>query len=663
MTAPLKEGPYTSDWSTHQSTKAGQGVGAFFSKTTAYDWIPLSGEHDDKQSRFYHIKHKNQNLLMGIFYAPHARRSQQERILFYKTLLATWTTHLQALPGAATILAGDANLPEIKYDSKGAMTPTDSISRFWCENFMREMACANCNKGVPLATHQAGNTLDLIIHSPEIHLQKCTVEKSTFSDHSTITAKFQWGYRPTHIADRWYQAKGVTQHQFDKDMAPPLEGLHQWVRLKLQASQTPTTLVQLTDQYAVLMGAIVKGIMWKRNSKYGRFIAPGKQRIRQPWWNKNCTGALQQARQQRGKAGNKAARSQLKRTITKAKLDYWRTEVATITKAAKSTIILSPKLHSRIQRNIKSKLKASNIIKVKGETLSEQEARRVWTGYLAAQVSWQGPQTPEQILEGLRGKEYTTATQSSEFDDQAHQEAAKEVKAWSRQASKQTLVQIIDSSFSYVEYCEAQATMNAEANTSPTDGLPMFLPLSQNVSIRSSVLGLLNLCYVTRHLPYIWRLVPILPIQKPNKPASDIENHRPISLFAALLKVYDKLLFLRTWPHIKAAVFPWQGGGIEGADLMAWLVNQIFTVCRRPTHTKCTIAAFIDGQSAFCRPPWAVVIQALIHIKQLQVNDILAIKALISRLKGQALILGGTFGRPQDCHKEDHCHLPSMSPC
>ena len=111
-----------------------------------------------------------------------------------------------------------------------------------------------------------------------------------------------------------------------------------------------------------------------------------------------------------------------------------------------------------------------------------------------------------------------------------------------------------------------------------------------------------------------------------------------------MLKVYDKLLFLRTWPHIRAAVFPWQGGGIEGADLMAWLVNQIFTVCRRPHHNKCTIAAFIDGQSAFCRPPWAVVIQALIRIKSLQANDILAIKALISKLKGQALILGGTFG-------------------
>ena len=146
MTEPLKEGPYISDWSTHPSTKAGQGVGAFFSQSTAYNWLPLSREDDDKQSRFYHLKHNNQNLLLGIFYAPHARKSQQERSRFYETLLATWTSHRQALPGAARILAGDTNLPELKYDSKGVMTPTDSISRFWCEHFMQEMACATATK-------------------------------------------------------------------------------------------------------------------------------------------------------------------------------------------------------------------------------------------------------------------------------------------------------------------------------------------------------------------------------------------------------------------------------------------------------------------------------------------------------------------------------------
>ena len=74
MTEPLKEGPYISDWSTHPYTKAGQGVGAFFSQSTTFNWVLLSKEDDDTQSRFYHLKHNNQNLLLGIFYAPPCKK-------------------------------------------------------------------------------------------------------------------------------------------------------------------------------------------------------------------------------------------------------------------------------------------------------------------------------------------------------------------------------------------------------------------------------------------------------------------------------------------------------------------------------------------------------------------------------------------------------------
>ena len=198
MTEPLKEGPYISDWSTHPKAKAGQGVGAFFSQSASFSWAPLSNEKDDTQSRFYHLKHNNQNLLLGIFYAPHARKPQQERSRFYETLLSIWSSHRQALPGAIKILAGDTNLPELRYDSKGSMTPTDSISRYWCEHFMQDMLCANCYNGKTAATHRAGNTLDLIIHSPELLLERCTVDELLTTDHLPVLAKFQWGYIATN---------------------------------------------------------------------------------------------------------------------------------------------------------------------------------------------------------------------------------------------------------------------------------------------------------------------------------------------------------------------------------------------------------------------------------------------------------------------------------
>ena len=86
-------------------------------------------------------------------------------------------------------------------------------------------------------------------------------------------------------------------------------------------------------------------------------------------------------------------------------------------------------------------------------------------------------------MDGLRNNTIPSAAQNAEFDDQAHQEATKEVRTWCKTAARQSLEQIIDTSFSFVEYCEAQATMNADANTSPTDGLPMLLPLSENEAI------------------------------------------------------------------------------------------------------------------------------------------------------------------------------------
>ena len=154
--------------------------------------------------------------------------------------------------------------------------------------------------------------------------------------------------------------------------------------------------------------------------------------------------------------------------------------------------MLSPQIHKRIQQCIKSKLKASHIIKVRGETLSDHEAINVWTGYLAAQVSWQGPQSPAQVLDGLRNNTKTSANPNKEFDDEADAEAAKEVYAWAQTAERQPFQKAVESSFSFVEYCEAQATMNAAANTSPTDGMPMLLPLSTDEAIRACVLGLIT---------------------------------------------------------------------------------------------------------------------------------------------------------------------------
>ena len=67
LSEPLSEGPYISDWSTQPKVKAGQGIGAFFSRAGDFNWILLSTEAEPAQSRFYLIMHDNQSMLLGIF--------------------------------------------------------------------------------------------------------------------------------------------------------------------------------------------------------------------------------------------------------------------------------------------------------------------------------------------------------------------------------------------------------------------------------------------------------------------------------------------------------------------------------------------------------------------------------------------------------------------
>ena len=87
---------------------------------------------------------------------------------------------------------------------------------------------------------------------------------------------------------------------------------------------------------------------------------------------------------------------------------------------AKSSVQLSPGLHKNLKNNIKAKHKATSIVRVNGETLTRREAIATWSGYLAAQVSWQGPSSPAAVLEQSRSNSSQSQPYESEFDDADH---------------------------------------------------------------------------------------------------------------------------------------------------------------------------------------------------------------------------------------------------
>ena len=111
-----------------------------------------------------------------------------------------------------------------------------------------------------------------------------------------------------------------------------------------------------------------------------------------------------------------------------------------------------------------------------------------------------------------------------------------------------------------------------------------------------------------------------------------------------MFKVLDKLLFRRIWPTINAAVAPWHGGGELGADIMAWTVSELLATCRRQAPASPTYAAFVDGESAYCRPPAVMVMSALLLVAGLCSTDLLLIYKILTSLWGTACVLGGLHG-------------------
>ena len=261
---------------------------------------------------------------------------------------------------------------------------------------------------------------------------------------------------------------------------------------------------------------------------------------------------------------------------------------------------------------------------------------------MQAQVSWLGPRSAHSLVQG-HSHPQVSATED-EFDEEASREASRQVREWQQKCLPNSVMEASQNFFAFHELCDTQAELNEEAATSPIDRLPMCTVLSHLEAARACILGILNLVYLCRHLPWVWCLIPVLPLIKPNKPRGRVESHGPISLVAAMFKILDKLLFRRIWPAIREAVSPWEGGGVLGADIMAWLVSELLALRRRHPHAAATYAAFVDGESAYCRPPAALVMTALFLVNGFCNTDLLLIFTILTSLWGTACVLNGLHG-------------------
>ena len=154
---------------------------------------------------------------------------------------------------------------------------------------------------------------------------------------------------------------------------------------------------------------------------------------------------------------------------------------------------------------------------------------------------------------------------------------------------------------------------------------------------------MLNLFMLCQMLPPLWSLVPILPILKPCARTCKMAGHRPISFMAAALKLLDKILFRRVRRPIASAVAPWQLGGVVGADEACWILSQILTAYSHQQRSNIFLA-FLDGESAFCRPPAACMLCPPWGLAGISALTWLAIHGIISGLHGTAWLRGKFYG-------------------
>ena len=112
----------------------------------------------------------------------------------------------------------------------------------------------------------------------------------------------------------------------------------------------------------------------------------------------------------------------------------------------------------------------------------------------------------------------------------------------------------------------------------------------------------------------------------------------------ALLKLYDKLLYKRIAHLFSAAESPWQGGGHGGADERAWLLCQVIEIIRMQQPKAKVYVCFMDGESAFCRPPPCFVLHGAAEAS-VDPQDLLALCDFLYSHSGTAILGHCLVGR------------------
>ena len=204
---------FDSDWNLSRRSIPGRGVGGFFHARWQGRWIHLQDETAPTESRFFLLSAADNQLIIGVFYAPHQNHLLQTRLSFWTALHLAIGRVTARHPNTPVILAGDANLPELQFDDNGVCAPAHTITQYFYDNFLTWLECANTARGIPLSTQKDGATLDLILYTPGLVLREHWVEPTRLHgcDHHLTGATFSWNHKNPSEGLAWIPNRACTQ--------------------------------------------------------------------------------------------------------------------------------------------------------------------------------------------------------------------------------------------------------------------------------------------------------------------------------------------------------------------------------------------------------------------------------------------------------------------
>ena len=149
---------------------------------------------------------------------------------------------------------------------------------------------------------------------------------------------------------------------------------------------------------------------------------------------------------------------------------------------------------------------------------------------------------------------------------------------------------------------ELQDALSSVKDSCPGhDSITYSMLKNSDESLKFHILEIFNEIFLGGIFPAAWRISTIIPIAKPNKDHSDLQNYRPISLTCCLCKLLERMVNRRLVWHLEKGEYlsPAQSGFRRGRSTTDCLTQLASDAEEAITSKNHTIAVFFDLEKAY----------------------------------------------------------------